>query len=91
MLVAPLDANTLGKVASGICDNLLVSDSLGLPPSRGRAHWCGLQASSGQSSHLGIPVWWAGLLRTQSPGPPSAWCHLCSGRWPDGLGPDGWT
>ena len=38
MLVAPLDANTLGKVASGICDNLLVSDSLGLPPSRGRAH-----------------------------------------------------
>lgn len=23
MLVAPLDANTLGKVASGICDNLL--------------------------------------------------------------------
>lgn len=27
MLVAPLDANTLGKVASGICDNLLVSDS----------------------------------------------------------------
>lgn len=28
MLVAPLDANTLGKVASGICDNLLVSDSL---------------------------------------------------------------
>lgn len=29
MLVAPLDANTLGKVASGLCDNLLVSD----PPS----------------------------------------------------------
>lgn len=28
MLVAPLDANTLGKVASGICDNLLVSDLL---------------------------------------------------------------
>ncbi|ERE76314.1 phosphopantothenoylcysteine decarboxylase-like protein [Cricetulus griseus] len=27
LLVAPLDANTLGKVASGICDNLLVSDS----------------------------------------------------------------
>ncbi|KAM9585908.1 phosphopantothenoylcysteine decarboxylase isoform 4-T4 [Trichechus inunguis] len=25
MLVAPLDANTLGKVASGICDNLLPS------------------------------------------------------------------
>ena len=35
MLVAPLDANTLGKVASGICDNLLVSDSLGPPPSLG--------------------------------------------------------
>lgn len=33
MLVAPLDANTLGKVASGICDNLLVSDSLCPPPS----------------------------------------------------------
>lgn len=32
MLVAPLDANTLGKVASGICDNLLVSDSTLLPP-----------------------------------------------------------
>lgn len=32
MLVAPLDANTLGKVASGICDNLLVSDSALLPP-----------------------------------------------------------
>lgn len=30
MLVAPLDANTLGKVASGICDNLLVSDSGGV-------------------------------------------------------------
>ncbi|XP_011855771.1 PREDICTED: phosphopantothenoylcysteine decarboxylase isoform X4 [Mandrillus leucophaeus] len=28
LLVAPLDANTLGKVASGICDNLLVSDAL---------------------------------------------------------------
>ncbi|KAM9092166.1 phosphopantothenoylcysteine decarboxylase isoform 2-T2 [Megaptera novaeangliae] len=26
MLVAPLDANTLGKVASGICDNLLAWD-----------------------------------------------------------------
>ena len=38
MLVAPLDANTLGKVASGICDNLLVSDSPGLPPSWGHAH-----------------------------------------------------
>lgn len=35
MLVAPLDANTLGKVASGICDNLLVSDSLCPPPSLG--------------------------------------------------------
>ncbi|XP_037591164.1 phosphopantothenoylcysteine decarboxylase isoform X2 [Cebus imitator] len=39
LLVAPLDANTLGKVASGICDNLLVSDALvhssllGLTPS----------------------------------------------------------
>ncbi|XP_010331061.1 phosphopantothenoylcysteine decarboxylase isoform X1 [Saimiri boliviensis] len=39
LLVAPLDANTLGKVASGICDNLLVSDALvplsllGLAPS----------------------------------------------------------
>ncbi|XP_040498912.1 phosphopantothenoylcysteine decarboxylase isoform X3 [Ursus maritimus] len=32
MLVAPLDANTLGKVASGICDNLLVSDSALLSP-----------------------------------------------------------
>lgn len=31
MLVAPLDANTLGKVASGICDNLLVSASSVLP------------------------------------------------------------
>ncbi|XP_026633039.1 phosphopantothenoylcysteine decarboxylase isoform X4 [Microtus ochrogaster] len=27
MLVAPLDANTLGKVASGICDNLLDQDA----------------------------------------------------------------
>lgn len=25
MVVAPLDANTLAKVANGICDNLLVS------------------------------------------------------------------
>lgn len=25
-IIAPLDANTLGKIASGICDNLLVSD-----------------------------------------------------------------
>lgn len=24
-LIAPLDANTLGKAASGICDNLLVN------------------------------------------------------------------
>ena len=38
MLVAPLDANTLGKVASGICDNLLVSGSPGLPP---RSPWAG--------------------------------------------------
>lgn len=38
MLVAPLDANTLGKVASGICDNLLVSGLPGLPPSQGHAH-----------------------------------------------------
>ena len=37
MLVAPLDANTLGKVASGICDNLLVSDSLCPPPALGLA------------------------------------------------------
>ncbi|GAB1294265.1 Phosphopantothenoylcysteine decarboxylase [Apodemus speciosus] len=29
MLVAPLDANTLGKVASGICDNLLTYQGLG--------------------------------------------------------------
>ncbi|XP_044789174.1 phosphopantothenoylcysteine decarboxylase isoform X6 [Bubalus bubalis] len=37
MLVAPLDANTLGKVASGICDNLLIQKeeitSLGHPSS----------------------------------------------------------
>lgn len=26
MLVAPLDANTLAKLANGICDNLLVSN-----------------------------------------------------------------
>jgi phosphopantothenoylcysteine synthetase/decarboxylase len=32
MLVAPLDANTLGKVASGICDNLLVSSAEFLCP-----------------------------------------------------------
>lgn len=25
LVIAPLDANTLGKIASGICDNLLVS------------------------------------------------------------------
>lgn len=25
-VIAPLDANTLGKIASGICDNLLVSN-----------------------------------------------------------------
>lgn len=24
LVIAPLDANTLGKIASGICDNLLV-------------------------------------------------------------------
>lgn len=38
MLVAPLDANTLGKVASGICDNLLVSESLRPPPSLNLSH-----------------------------------------------------
>lgn len=26
LLIAPLDANTLGKIASGICDNLLVRE-----------------------------------------------------------------
>lgn len=26
LVIAPLDANTLGKIANGICDNLLVSD-----------------------------------------------------------------
>lgn len=28
LLIAPLDANTLGKIASGICDNLLVREGL---------------------------------------------------------------
>jgi len=27
MVIAPLDANTLAKIANGICDNLLVSKS----------------------------------------------------------------
>ena len=26
MVVAPLDANTMAKIANGLCDNLLVSD-----------------------------------------------------------------
>ncbi|XP_013001071.1 phosphopantothenoylcysteine decarboxylase isoform X1 [Cavia porcellus] len=56
MLVAPLDANTLGKVASGICDNLLrhtedfgstQSGQRGFDPHSGRrglfhGEWCGL-------------------------------------------------
>lgn len=32
MLVAPLDANTLAKLANGICDNLLVSNQRVLSP-----------------------------------------------------------
>lgn len=32
MLVAPLDANTLAKLANGICDNLLVSNRRVLSP-----------------------------------------------------------
>jgi len=28
LVIAPLDANTLGKIASGICDNLLVGKVL---------------------------------------------------------------
>lgn len=28
LVIAPLDANTLGKIASGICDNLLVGNVL---------------------------------------------------------------
>lgn len=28
IIIAPLDANTLAKLASGLCDNLLVSVSL---------------------------------------------------------------
>lgn len=27
-LIAPLDANTMGKISSGICDNLLVRESI---------------------------------------------------------------
>ena len=26
MVIAPLDANTMGKIANGLCDNLLVKN-----------------------------------------------------------------
>ena len=29
MVIAPLDANTLAKISNGICDNLLVSFTIG--------------------------------------------------------------
>lgn len=31
LVIAPLDANTLGKIASGVCDNLLVRAEIFLP------------------------------------------------------------
>ena len=34
MVVAPLDANTLAKLAAGLCDNLLVSRTPCPAPSR---------------------------------------------------------
>ena len=30
MIIAPLDANTLAKLANGLCDNLLVSKTLNM-------------------------------------------------------------
>lgn len=55
MLVAPLDANTLGKVASGICDNLLVSDSALLSPWP-HSRFAKLQTAFVGGSCLGILV-----------------------------------
>lgn len=54
MLVAPLDANTLGKVASGICDNLLVSD-LPCPPLCPGLLSCRLLVQGASSVGRGLP------------------------------------
>lgn len=82
MLVAPLDANTLGKVASGICDNLLVSDSAFFLP--GPHSQCAeLQDCLCMGCLPWNSLWWAGL----PPGPPAL--HLVSpvfrqvGTWMD--------
>jgi phosphopantothenoylcysteine synthetase/decarboxylase len=32
VLIAPCSANTLAKIATGVCDNLVVSTPLSLPP-----------------------------------------------------------
>lgn len=83
MLVAPLDANTLGKVASGICDNLLVSDSLGMPPSLDLTP----SLLSADCRCAGFSAWnhlqWTSWLRTQFSGPPRPpiWSHLLSCKW----------
>lgn len=83
MLVAPLDANTLGKVASGICDNLLVSDSLYNFLPGPYFQFAELQTAFIQGSHLEILSCWASLLRAHS-------CclllpHLCSGNGAEDL------
>nr|KAF6388385.1 phosphopantothenoylcysteine decarboxylase [Myotis myotis] len=89
MLVAPLDANTLGKVASGICDNLLVSESL-CPPSS-------LNLSPSLLSYR-LPLCKVLTLESFYHGPvcsehcPSAPypSHLCSDKLTEGV-VDGWT
>lgn len=74
MLVAPLDANTLGKVASGICDNLLVSDSAFFLP-----------GPHSQFAELALEFFMVGWFAPWTPcPPPGLTCVPASGHM-DGL------
>ncbi|XP_011788265.1 PREDICTED: phosphopantothenoylcysteine decarboxylase isoform X3 [Colobus angolensis palliatus] len=82
LLVAPLDANTLGKVASGICDNLLVSDALVLSSLPGlHSQFAELQTSLYKETCCCGALVYSG--RSCSPIPPIApqCSHLLSSMW----------
>lgn len=70
MVVAPLDANTLAKVANGICDNLLVS-AQALPATAATPQHC-----------LTLPLWNLGASAASSTPPSSAWLSLPQHSFP---------
>lgn len=56
MVIAPLSANTLAKLANGLCDNLLVSRTLCSRVMTAHAHRCGIFYSCVYGTLRHIPV-----------------------------------